>query len=148
MHEAALIALLLWNSAMGEEYFVRTDDEESANIEFRFEDRDNFYGLVTLLAPSGGGAELGRVIPEKMAVSIDTVLPTLETVAGISLHELGHTLGMLNHSDCHAADYLMNIVGGFGALDKPEPVHLDERRAVQCIRYLPQGQDMSRYQMD
>jgi hypothetical protein len=55
---------------------------------------------------------------------------------------------VLNHSDCQAADYLMNRVGGFGALNKPEPIHLDERRAVQCIRYLPQGQDMNGYQMD
>ena len=148
MDEAALIALYLWNDAMGEEYFVRTNDRETANIEFIFEDREHHYGLVSLLSPAGGGAKLGRVIPEKMAVSIDTKLSTPTFVAEVSLHELGHTLGLLNHSDCYLPEYLMNISGGFGALGRDEPVHLDERRAVECIRYLPQGHDIGGYRVD
>ncbi len=72
----------------------------------------------------------------------------LPGVAEVSLHELGHTLGLLNHSDCYVPEYLMVIAGGFGALDRNEPIHLDERRAVECIRYLPQGQDISRYRVD
>ncbi|MCK9995878.1 MAG: hypothetical protein KAH56_06335 [Candidatus Krumholzibacteria bacterium] len=148
MDEAALIALYIWNDAMGEEYFVRTHDQESANIEFRFEDREHHYGLVSLLSPSGTGVRLGRVIPEKMAVSIDSKLSTPKYVAEVSLHELGHTLGLLNHSDCYVPEYLMVIAGGFGALDRDEPVHLDERRAVECIRYLPQGQDIGGYRVD
>ena len=92
--------------------------------------------------------KLGRVIPKKMVVFINPVLPDLKTVAEISLHELGHTLGLYNHADCPAAGYLMKIAGGFGSLDREDPIHLDELRAVAAIRYLPQGQDMSKYRID
>ncbi len=145
MDEGALAALLIWNDAMGEDYFLRTDQKAGADLEFIFREMNNFYGLISITYPSGPGVELGRVVPEKMAVFINPVLPDLKTVAEISLHELGHTLGLYNHADCQAAGYLMKIAGGFGSLDREEPIHLDERRAVAAIRHLPQGQDMSRY---
>ena len=145
MDEAAQEALNIWNLAMGEEYFSRTEDPVSANIEFIFEDRDHHYGSVFLMEPRALGVGLGDVIPTRMGVSIDTKLTSHLFVAEISLHELGHTLGLFSHSDCSGVGYLMEIAGGFGSLRRPEPIHLDERRAVQCIRYLPQGQDMTRY---
>ncbi len=145
MDEAAQDALDIWNFAMGEEYFSRTDDPMAAEIEFTFEDREHHYGSAFLLAPLGPGVDLGEVIPTKMGVSIDTKLTSRRYVTEISLHELGHTLGMINHSDCPGVGYLMEIAGGFGSLSRPEPIHLDERRAVECIRYLPQGQNMAGY---
>jgi len=148
MDEAALAALLIWNAAMGEEYFVRTDEQSGADLEFRFEEMVNFYGLISLALPEGPDMDLGLVIPEKMIVTINPVLPEFQTVAEISLHELGHTLGLFNHADCGAPGYLMKIAGGFGSLDREEPIHPDERRAVEAIRYLPQGQDMNMYWID
>ena len=145
MDEAALVALLLWNDAMGEEYFTRTDRVEDADIEFVFEEMTNFYGNVSLVLPVGPGSDLGRVVPEKMEITISPRLPSPSQVAGVSLHELGHSLGLFTHSKCDVPGYLMKTAGGLGALDRSEPIHPDERRAVKCIRYLPQGQDMSLY---
>ena len=145
MDEAALIALLLWNNALGEEYFVRTEQIDDADIDFVFEEMTNFYGLVSLVLPAGPGTDLGRVVPEKMAISINPRLPSANQVAGVSLHELGHSLGLYTHPKCEVPDYLMRTAGGLGALDRSEPIHPDELRAIKCIRYLPQGQDMSLY---
>ena len=97
------------------------------------------------MEPRRLGVGLGDVIPTKMGLSIDTKLTSRTYVAEISLHELGHTLGLFNHSECSGVGYLMVVAGGFGSLRRPDPIHLDERRAVQCIRYLPQGQDMARF---
>ncbi len=141
-------ALLIWNNAMGEDYLVRTDRNDGADIEFHYEEMQNFYGKTSLLLPSGPGTGLNLVIPEKMRISLNTVLPDLRNVTEISLHEFGHSLGLYNHSDCSAPGYLMKIAGGFGSLSREEPVHLDERRAVAAVRYLPQGQDMSMYWID
>lgn len=147
MGEAAAAALALWNGIMGEDYFVRTESQEEAHIEFSFPEMDNHYGLATLLEPTGPGAHLGRVIPRKMGVAINPVLPDFETVTETSLHELGHTLGLYAHAGCSAPGYLMKVAGGFGALDRAEPIHPDEQRAVESIRYLPQGQDMALYRI-
>ncbi|MEN8008571.1 MAG: hypothetical protein ABFS42_16300 [Candidatus Krumholzibacteriota bacterium] len=148
LDDGALAALLVWNDVMGEEYFVRTDQRAGADIEFEFEEMQIFYGKVSLLLPAYTGAKLGRVIPEKMRVSINPVLPDFQKVTEVALHELGHTLGLIVHATCPAPGYIMGIVGGFGALDRAEPIHLDERRAVEYIRYLPQGQDMNRYHLE
>ena len=146
--DGVFAALLIWNNAMGEDYFVRTDRNDVADIEFHYEEMQNFYGKTSLLLPSGPGTGLNLVIPEKMRITLNPVLPDLRNVTEISLHEFGHSLGLYNHSDCSAPGYLMKIAGGFGSLSREEPVHLDERRAVAAVRYLPQGQDMSMYWID
>ena len=156
--EACLAALDFWNTTINSDtdqlgidetaYFVRTTDEAAADIVFLFELRDivSGYGKVTLLLPDGPEDELGRVVPEKMQVWINTIdaLGAFETVQGVALHEFGHTLGLRIHANC-GADYLMQIAGGLGAMGRDDPIHLDERRAVRAIRNIPQGTYMNNY---
>jgi hypothetical protein len=147
MDLGAVAALEFWNNAMGEEYFVRTNDPVSADINFLFTGGID-YGEVTLLLPAGPDIRLGRVVPEKMQVFINTILSTEKLVTEVTLHELGHALGHLAHNPCGSGEYLMFTGGGTGALDNIDPIHLDERRLVNVIRRLPQGVDMSHYLLD
>lgn len=125
------------------DYLVRTTDEASADIVFLFEHRPQNYGEVSLLIPFGNS--LGKVIPVKMQIWINTTggLDDVPKVQGIALHEFGHTLGLFSHADCPNVGHLMEVAGGSGAMNRLEPIHLDERRAFRAIRNIPQGANMA-----
>lgn len=147
MHEAALEAVAIWNFQMGEEYFVLVADPVDADVVFVFKDFPNYAGLVELVEPAPGGeVQLGRVVPEKMSVTVDTGTATTPDITKATcLHELGHVLGLFEHSTCAQIGYLMTVGGG-GSLDWTQPIHPDEMNGVRSIRYLPQGVDMNDFQ--
>jgi hypothetical protein len=154
MEAASLAGMELWNETMRSEaasrgrtetdYFVRTTDEATADIVFLFEYSSVNYGRASLLLPHGPDYEFGETVPEKMQVWINTTaaLDLFTEVQGVALHELGHTLGIYQHADCVGVDYLMMTAGGAGAMNRSEPIHRDEIRAVRAIRNLPQGMNL------
>jgi hypothetical protein len=149
-------ALDFWNSQMHfdaqllgideTDYFVRVQDRADADIVFLFEKRAQNYGEVSLLLP-GPDEELGDVVPELMQIWVNTIAVLDSTaIAGVALHEFGHTLGMFGHSECALeSDHLMLPAGGVPAFGRLEPIHLDERRAARAIRNIPQGSNMADY---
>lgn len=159
MEAACLAAMDFWNNVMSDDalqlgisetdYFVRTANESTADIVFLFEWRIQNYGEISLLLPSGPDDHLGGVVPEKMQIWINTdvALDLFTEVQGVTLHEFGHTLGMLAHAECSGSEYLMSLTGGTGAMGRDNPVHLDERRAVRAIRNIPQASDMADYSL-
>jgi len=148
MDAAASQALIIWNAEMGETYFTSVSDPDLADVVFNFEPTTGFDGKVSLLEPSGPDDVLVKVVPEKMQVVVDSGRTgTVQAVTEISLHELGHVLGIWNHAageGCESPEYLMGLTA-FGALDRIEPIHADERNAARTIRHLPQGVDMGKY---
>jgi hypothetical protein len=155
LEAACLAAMDFWNASMRQDaallglaesdFFIRTEDQAAAGIVFLFEFRTQNYGQVRLLLPDGPDDVLGSAIPEKMEIWINDTpdLWTHSLVQGVALHEFGHALGIFNHPDCSTGDYLMTIDGALGAMDRLDPIHLDERRAARAIRNLPQGTQMS-----
>ena len=141
-------AMAFWDSVMGEPIFVETSDPESAQLVCRILDDPNLtvYGRVDLLEPGGNGYELGDVIPEKMSVYISTEILIENQIKVVALHELGHTLGLYNHTACSNSDYLM-VDGPSGNLGVPEPIHPNEQAAVRCLSRLPQGVDMRQFSL-
>lgn len=148
MDVAAAQALTIWNAEMGAEYFTPVGDPGMADVVFAFQPTAGFDGKVVLLEPSEPGDTLARVVPEKVEVRVDSDRTSSEqVVTEISLHELGHVLGLWNHATgegCDSPEYLMGLTA-FGALDRIEPIHVDERRAIRTIKNLPQGIDMTQY---
>lgn len=135
------LTLAMWNTSMGEDYFTQVDDAEAADVVFLFADFGNLAnGQASLLLPDDEAWQLGDVVPEKMQVYVHNTLDDDQRVQETALHELGHVLGLNRHSLCNNTGYLMYITAN-GVLDNgPEnAIHLDERRAVRTIRYLPQG---------
>ncbi len=154
--QSCLAALDFWNLTMRNDanllgieetdFFVSTANSANADIVFLFQYRPQNYGEVQLLLPVG--KVLGEVIPIKMEIWINTDpvgLDEFAKVQGIALHEFGHTLGLFSHADCPNAGHLMEVAGGSGAMDRLEPIHLDERRAIRAIRVIPQGTNMVNY---
>ncbi|MFH2052801.1 MAG: hypothetical protein ABIK96_10095 [bacterium] len=138
-------AVALWNQIMGET-FALTGDPGAAQVVFRFaDDFPHVNGQVSVLLPAGGNF-IGDVIPEKMEVYINTVITNQQRIMEVALHELGHVLGIADHSTCSAAGYLMYISSAGVLDDGPEnAIHPDEQLLVKAIRGLPQGVDTSGY---
>ncbi len=146
--EAGRFAMAFWDSVMGEPYFTATTDSAEAQITFLFgTSRPLSNGQVRLLEPAGPEFVIGDVIPEKMEVYISSEISRAKHAKEVSLHELGHILGLLSHTNCAFSDYLM-VPGASGNLSNEHPIHLDEQRAVRAIRYLHQGVDMLGYSLN
>lgn len=144
---ACLSTLEMWNTTMGEVYFVAEADPQQAEVVFLFGDTGSeANGQTSLLLPDDAAYQLGDIIPEKMQVYIHDTLAEQQRVQETALHELGHVLGLNRHVYCSQAGYLMYVTA-VGALDDgPEnAIHIDEQRAVRTIRSLPQGYDMGHY---
>lgn len=139
----------LWNTTMEASLFVLVDEPGAADVVFRFgDDLPTLNGQVSILAP-GGGYTVGDVVPARMEVYINRTMNDLQRIQEVALHELGHVLGVADHSLCSEAGYLM-YVSSSGALDHgPEnAVHPDERNLIRTILSLPQGTDMGGYRID
>jgi hypothetical protein len=142
---AARFAMAFYDSVMGEPYFEPAADSASANVVFRFaSDRPQVFGELSLLAPRQPDLGLGDVIPEQVQVYVLSNLLQTRFVKEVTLHELGHALGLLSHTNCAESGYLMVVSAG-GNLDNASPVHPDEQNAIRTIRRLPQGVSMDRY---
>ncbi len=139
-----------WNLAMGEEYLVLVDNPEDARIEVFFDNEDHiFFGSTDLILPNDQNFSLGEAIPEKMTIFLVGTLREAITIQEICMHEFGHALGLSAHNFCTGGGYLMSIDPG-GSLDNgPEnAVHPFEKAAIRAIRNLPQGIEMSDFQLD
>lgn len=146
MDDLARPMLALWNDTVGEAMFVEVATAAEADAHFRWvTDAAAGYGQVSLELPAGG--VIGNVRPERMRIEVETGLLTDQFFKEVSLHELGHVLGLIEHYDnsCPTSGHLM-VNGASGNLSLPEPIHPDEVRAVRLISRLRQGIDMAGYE--
>ncbi len=136
-----------WNDDLDEVFYVFADAAQNADVVFRFgTDFPSVNGQVTILAPIGTHF-IGDVIPQKMEVYIAADLSIAQRVQEVSLHELGHVLGIADHSLCNEAGYLMYISSAGVLNNGPEnAIHPDEKALARCLRYLPQGVNMAGYE--
>ena len=93
-----------------------------------------------------GTLSIGAVIPETVQVGLYDTVHSAEDAEIVSLHELGHALGLCAHSLCSDVGYLMYTAPSMYEDDWPEhAIHNDELNAARMLRRLPQGLDMSVY---
>ncbi|MFH2052199.1 MAG: hypothetical protein ABIK96_06990 [bacterium] len=136
----------VWSLHLEQDVFAMTDQPDSAQVVFRFDDDlPQLNGQVSLLLPQGGHF-IGDVVPARMEVYINSTMGIARRVQEVALHELGHVLGIADHSQCSDAGYLMYISSS-GALDRgiEAAIHPDEKVLAWTIINLPQGVDMANY---
>jgi len=143
LREPALEAVTRWNDVMGEDYFMVTDVEDTAQVTVNFDPDLPTLGIARQVEPYG--FEINQVIPQRIEIEIKTSFEDYVKVVETTMHELGHALMMGGHSDCGQGIHLMDNAP-FGMLGSEHgPVHPDERRLVRCIRALAQGTPMDHY---
>jgi len=141
-------AVAYWDSVMGGGNFVETTDQAAAHLIFRYDDSaSHLYGEVTLLRPSGPDISVGDVVPEQMQIYVNDTIKSPQFAQEITLHEIGHVLGLFEHANCDGATFIMDVSPG-GNLNQVHPIHLNEQKMVRTIYALPQGIDMSNYSLD
>lgn len=142
MDQAAREMIALWNQELGEVFLVETTSRDEADIYFAWVTTSSGgYGEASLDLPPGG--VLGDVRPERVRLEVVTGISSDQFFREVCLHELGHALGLTNHSlQCDGAGHLM-VLGASGSLSLEHPIHPDELNAVRIVRALPQGADMS-----
>jgi hypothetical protein len=146
MDEAAREMMALWNDALrlnvgDPDYLVEVATSAAADVYFAWvTDVSSGYGEASLELPAGG--VFGDVRPERIRVEVETGIAANQFFREVCLHELGHVLGLSNHSlECDGAGHLM-VLGAAGNLSLEHPIHPDEVNAVRILRALPQGADM------
>ncbi len=137
-----------WNMAMGEEYLYLVETPEESRIEFYFgDDAGPYVGRAFVSEPSDEDYRLGDVIPEKIMVYVRDQFSDSIDVQETSMHELGHALGLYGHALCSDDGFLMKVNSSGILANGPEnAVHPNEKRAIEIIRNLPQGANMSDFQ--
>ena len=144
--EKCRLALDYWNLVMGEDILVEVQDPGLAQIDFYLTELPGANGMATLVAPSDYGYRLGDVIPEKISIGINNVvLPNEQRVRETAMHELGHAMGLYDHVWSETDETYLMFITSAGALDDGplNAVHIDEKRMLEAIRYLPQGVNMA-----
>lgn len=148
MRPAVLDAMQAWNTVMGETYFELVETSSAADIVFYFPSLQA-YGLTTIVEPSDKDYSLGSVVPELVSIEIDSSRDTgRSTLVMVSMHELGHALGISRHAPCNGPAYLMYTSYASSIDDENGGIHPDEQNMVRMIRNLPQATDMSLYVLD
>ena len=145
----ARAAFPVWDEATQREMFVAAADSASADIVVRF---------LPLTQPLAGvtrrvdGGTFGASIPDKLFIDItdrwgyydDDGSWVLVRCTEVVLHEIGHALGLIDHS-CLSGSNLMdnggatNILRGLSPEEWYQAIRATESNAVRAIRYLPQG---------
>ena len=146
MDQAAREMIALWNDALrlnvgDPDYLEEVASPVAADVYFAWvTDASAGYGQASLELPAGG--VYGDVRPERVRVEVETGILTDQFFREVCLHELGHVLGLCNHSIlCDGAGHLM-VLGASGNLSLEHPIHPDEVNAVRILRALPQGADL------
>ncbi len=139
-----------WNIAMEDEYLQLVDTVEESMVEFYFGNESNLYaGRTYMTLPDDQHYLLGDVIPEKVMIYIWDELPNAINVQETTMHELGHSLGLYAHTVCEGDGFVMAASPSGILANGPEnAVHADEKRAVRAIRNLPQGTDISAFDLE
>lgn len=144
-----------WETALGGGWFTETSDSAGAQIVIRVDDLLGSVNGLTSIEP--GRPLLGSLVPEQVTVTISDSagFPNGTHAAETVLHEMGHALGLLNHSCISGKGNLMDGGGlsGFDleALDESlwyTLIHATEWRAVRAIRSLPAAVPMAGYETE
>lgn len=147
------LALGAWETALGAGWLVETPDENGADIIMELGDLD--FGIAGLTVVEPGPSPIGSVVPERVRILIATEIPfpNMVSISEVGMHEMGHALGLLNHSCLSGKGNLMDS-GGLAMADLEAIdaslwhtlIHATETRAVGAIRHLPPGVVMTGYE--